>query len=183
MRRPRPPLAALLLLLLRPEVARTDSPTHDPRHAPVAVGAESFVAALAGVRLSADGSPAAVYSVEGGGMLTRLWVTNADERVWMQVFVDGEKEPSVAFNLFAAVGVGFESGLFAGGEPFGNALFGKIEGGCYLNVHVPFSDALRITSPLEPGTPAPTQFPSNRNLCKRKTSAPWMPVETLTGYC
>ena len=143
----------------------------DDAETAVAVGAESFVAALAGVRLPADGSPAAVYSVEGGGMLTRLWVTNADERVWMQVFVDGEKEPSVAFNLFAAVAVGFESGLFAGGEPFGNALFGKIEGGCYLNVHVPFSDGLRITSTLEPGTPAPTQYPSNRNLCKRQDIA------------
>ena len=80
MRRPWPPLAALLLL--PPEAARTDSPTQTASD--VAVGAESFVAALAGVRLPVDGSPAAVYSVEGGGMLTRLWVTNADERVWMQ---------------------------------------------------------------------------------------------------
>eukprot|EP01052_Picozoa_sp_SAG31_P049909 SAG31_NODE_11147_length_1061_cov_0.796258_1_plen_230_part_10 len=130
----------------------------------IARGPESFVAALAGVRLPTNGAPTLVHSLDGSGMLTRLWVTNADERVWFQIFVDGEREPSIQFSVFEAVGIGFDSGLFAGSEPFGNNLFGKIEGGCYLNIQVPFGNGLRITSSLAPGTPAPRQYPSNRDL-------------------
>eukprot|EP01006_Ploeotia_vitrea_P008783 TRINITY_DN20959_c0_g1_i1.p1 TRINITY_DN20959_c0_g1~~TRINITY_DN20959_c0_g1_i1.p1 ORF type:complete len:350 (-),score=30.32 TRINITY_DN20959_c0_g1_i1:401-1426(-) len=82
-----------------------------------------------------------------GGVINYIWMTGADtDGTRMRIYVDGETTPSLDFDFYLAVGVGWVDES----APWNSDVMGKNAGNnAYLTYRIPFGKSIRITIALE----------------------------------
>ena len=93
-----------------------------------------------------------LYEHDSGqpGVITEQWFTgrltmNQDTRI--RIYIDGEKEASLDFNLFLAHGLGFRESDDLGNIPWGTRRIAHAaDGGIYNTIRIPFSKSFRVTA-------------------------------------
>ena len=168
----------------------------------------TFGTGHAGVSLSTTETDVFVHKIAPGhtGMLTHFWSTcspDAESGMVVRYYVDGEKEPSVAFSPPLAAGVGFDDAKRA---PWGTKWFGLGAGrgqngppdagqAWFHNFKVPFGTSIRVTVQgasnqggfyiiIRGGLDLPLEFggvklPSEARLTLQQFNGPLQPLQTL----
>lgn len=93
-----------------------------------------------------------LYEHDSGqpGVITEQWFTgtramNQDTRI--RIYIDGEMEASLDFNLFLAHGLGFPERDDLGNIPWGTRRIAhSADGGIYNTIRIPFSKSFRVTA-------------------------------------
>ena len=93
-----------------------------------------------------------LYEHDSGqpGVITEQWFTgrltmNQDTRI--RIYIDGEKEASLDFNLFLAHGLGFRESNDLRNIPWGTRRIAHAaDGGIYNTIRIPFSKSFRVTA-------------------------------------
>lgn len=127
---------------------------------PITPGMRTFGDARKG--MSVTSSETLLYNRTGAGVVSLMWFTG--ELVWptfgntrVRVYVDGEAEPSISFEILMAVGQS-QPTL----SPWGETMLGNValSGGAYFTYRIPFSTSLRVTAQLPPKMviPGPKSF-------------------------
>lgn len=84
------------------------------------------------------------------GVITEQWFTGQnvmDERMRIRIYVDGETEPSIDFQLLLAHGIGFTEALELPNIPWGTRrLAHSADGGIYNTYRIPFMKSFRVTA-------------------------------------
>jgi hypothetical protein len=116
-------------------------------------GVQTFGVAHKGMQLGAQETALFNRSGAGAGSVTSMWFTGdldwaAFGLTRVRVYVDGETDPSVSFQLLMAVGVGFNEPVL---KPWGESLMGAtaLQGGIYLSFRIPFEQSVLVTAQAE----------------------------------
>jgi D-arabinan exo alpha-(1,3)/(1,5)-arabinofuranosidase (non-reducing end) len=109
---------------------------------------DTFGTAIKEQHLGGIGKETLLFSRENGpGLLQNIWFTGSwlgYEYTRFRIYVDGEAEPSIDYELFMGHGIGFGDPT----APWGTKRFGKnaIGGGVFNTYRIPFSKSIRITA-------------------------------------
>lgn len=94
-----------------------------------------------------------LFHYAGMGCLTHLWFGGSFpgyEKTMIRIYVDHEKNPSIAMELFLGHGIGFSDNY----GPWGTERMGKTgdQSGVYNTYRIPFGSHIRITAQLDSET-------------------------------
>ena len=83
------------------------------------------------------------------GVITEQWFTGAvmNRHTRIRIYVDGEVDASLDFNLFIAHGLGFAESREKKYIPWGDGIIAHAaDGGIYNTIRIPFSKSFRVTA-------------------------------------
>jgi len=89
------------------------------------------------------------YSAAGGGVVTEMWMTGGwegFEDTQVRIYIDGETQPSIDYQLYLAHGIGWgDDSTWQGNEYVGKNAHG---GGIYHTYRIPFGSSITVTANL-----------------------------------
>ncbi|XP_062503637.1 uncharacterized protein LOC134180488 [Corticium candelabrum] len=111
---------------------------------------KSFSSAIKGGSLASNKEKILYSRSTGPGVITEQWFTgreamNEDTRI--RIYIDGETEASLDFQLFLAHGIGAGEAQEVGNIPWGtNRIAHEADGGIYNTYRIPYAKSLKVTA-------------------------------------